>query len=124
MAGEYQDEVSQRAMATVIANAEAQCVNITVIWGGSATEAAEWTMSAKKEGNKLVYSDCVYKNLIYSDETDQEGTGADETGGGAEETVIYENGTGSFEISDDGKLLWTGAEDEQCQECVFVKMTE
>ena len=44
LAGEYQDEVSQRASATVIANTESQNVNITVMWSGSATTAAMWTM--------------------------------------------------------------------------------
>ena len=43
--------------------------------------------------------------------------------GGAEETVEYEGGSGSFEIAD-GKLLWTGAADEDCTGCVFVKVTE
>ena len=124
LAGEYQDEVSQRASATVIANTESQNVNITVMWSGSATSAAMWTMNATKEGNKLVYSDCTYSELIYSDDTDEEGTGDEEVGGGAEETVVYQNGSGSFEISDDGKLLWTGAADEQCQSCVFVPMSE
>ena len=124
LAGEYQDEVSQRASATVIANTESQNVNITVMWSGSATTAAMWTMNATKEGNKLVYSDCTYSELVYSDETDVEGTGAEETGGGAEETVVYKNGSGSFEIAEGGKLLWTGAEDEQCQSCVFVPISE
>ena len=124
LAGEYQDEVSQRASATVIANTESQNVNITVMWSGSATTAAMWTMNATKEGNKLVYSDCTYSELVYSDETDEEGTGAEETGGGAEETVIYKDGSGSFEIADDGKLLWTGAADEQCQSCIFVPISE
>ncbi len=124
LAGEYQDEVSQRASAAVIANTESQSLNITVMWSGSATSAAQWTMNAVKEGNKLVYSDCAYTELIYSDDTDEEGTGDEEVGGGAEETLVYENGSGYFEISDDGKLLWTGAADEQCQECVFVKIAE
>ena len=83
-----------------------------------------WTMNATKEGNKLVYSDCKYVEQIFSDDTDEEGTGDEEVGGGAEETVVYENGSGSFEISDDGKLLWTGAADEQCQSCVFVRTSE
>ncbi len=124
LAGEYQDEVSQRATATVIANTESQNVNITVMWSGSATTAAMWTMNATKEGNKLIYSDCTYSELIYSDDTDEEGTGDEEIGGGAEETVVYKDGSGSFEISDDGKLLWTGAADEQCQSCVFVPISE
>ncbi len=124
LAGEYQDEYSQRASATVITDAETRSINITVMWSGSATTAAMWTMNATKEGNQLVYSDCVKTELIYSDDTDQEGTGDEEIGGGAEETVVYENGSGSFEISEDGKLLWNGAEEPECQSCVFVRVAE
>ncbi|MGX8774603.1 MAG: hypothetical protein ACSW8G_06060 [Bacillota bacterium] len=124
LAGEYQDEVSQRATATVITNTESQNLNITVMWGSSAWETTMWTMTATKEGNKLVYSDCKRTEMIFSDDTDSEGTGNDEIGGGAEETVVYENGSGSFEVSTDGKLLWTGAADPECQECVFVQFVE
>ena len=124
LAGEYQDETSGRAAATVIANTEAKCVNITVTWSGSATESTEWTMSAVKEGNQLVYSDCAKRTTFSSEDMDEEGEGdEDGMGGGAEETVEYEGGSGSFEISD-GKLLWTGASDEDCTGCVFVKVTE
>ena len=155
LAGEYQDEWSQRASATVIANTEAQNVNITISWSGSATESAEWTMTAVKDGNKLVYSDCTKRLYTYSedmdepedvdadlddadadtdtdtdaDDIDTEDAGADDNDddiveGGAKETVVYENGSGSFEISSDGKLLWNGASDEDCTSCVFVKVTE
>lgn len=124
LAGEYQDETSGRATATVIANTEAKCVNITVTWSGSATESTEWTMSAVKEGNQLVYSDCTKRTTFASEDLDDEEEGdEDGMGGGAEETVEYEGGSGSFEISD-GKLLWTGAADEDCTGCVFVKVTE
>ena len=124
LAGEYQDETSGRAAATVIANTEAKCVNITVTWSGSATESTEWTMSAVKEGNQLVYSDCTKRTTFASEDLDEEEEGdEDGMGGGAEETVEYEGGSGSFEISD-GKLLWTGAADEDCTGCVFVKLTE
>ena len=125
LAGEYQDETSGRAAATVIANTEAKCVNITVIWSSSATESTEWTMSAVKEGNQLVYSDCTKRTTFASEDLDEEEEGdEDGMGGGAEETVEYEGGSGSFEISEDGKLLWTGAADEDCTGCVFVKLTE
>jgi len=124
LAGEYQDETSGRAAATVIANTEAKCVNITVTWSSSATESTEWTMSAVKEDNQLVYSDCTKRTTVVSEDMDEEGEGdEDGMGGGAEETVEYEGGSGSFEISD-GKLLWTGASDEDCTGCVFVKVTE
>ena len=125
LTGSWQDEVSQRATATVTANTEAQIVNITVTWSTSASESTEWTMSAVKEGNQLVYSDCVKKSTFMSEDLDDEGEGdEDGMGGGAEETVEYEGGSGSFEISDDGKLLWTGAADEDCTGCVFVKISE
>ena len=125
LAGEYQDETSGRAAATVIANTEAKCVNITVTWSSSATESTEWTMSAVKEGNQLVYSDCTKRTTFASEDLDDEGEGdEDGMGGGAEETVEYEGGSGSFEISEDGKLLWTGAADEDCTGCVFAKLTE
>ena len=125
LAGEYQDETSGRAAATVIANTEAKCVNITVTWSSSATESTEWTMSAVKEGNQLVYSDCTKRTTFASEDLDDEGEGdEDGMGGGAEETVEYEGGSGSFEITEDGKLLWNGAADADCQSCVFVKYTE
>ena len=125
LAGEYQDETSGRAAATVIANTEAKCVNITVTWSSSATEFTTWTMSAVKEGNQLVYSDCTKTTNFASEDLDEEEEGdEDGMGGGAEETVEYEGGSGSFEISEDGKLLWTGAADEDCTGCVFVKLTE
>ena len=124
LAGEYQDEVSQRATATVIANTESQNVNITVMWSGSATTAAMWTMNAAKEGNKLVYSDCTKRTTFASEDMDEEEEGdEDGMGGGAEETVAYEGGSGSFEISD-GKLLWNGASEADCQSCVFVPISE
>ena len=124
LAGEYQDETSGRAAATVIANTEAKCVNITVSWSSSASESTEWTMSAVKEGNQLVYSDCTKRTTFASEDLDEEEEGdEDGMGGGAEETVEYEGGSGSFEIAD-GKLLWTGASDEDCTGCVFVKVTE
>ena len=113
LAGEYQDEVSQRATATVIADTESQSLGINIMWSSSAWETTMWTMNATKEGDKLVYNDCTRTELVFSDEN------AD-----PEETVVYTDKSGSFEISDDGKLLWTGAADPECTECVFVQFTE
>lgn len=94
-AGNYQDEVSQRASMTISEEGKIQ-----VTWASSATETTVWEMSVQKDGDKLVYSDCKKST------NDQ---------------VEYENGKGYFEIKD-GKLSWSGAQEENCQTCQFVKM--
>lgn len=109
LAGEYQDETSQRATAVLIADPETGCAHITVVWGSAANEELRWEMTAEKSDNRLVYSDCRCTQTDY-----------DEGGKDGVEKVIYEDGEGSFVIDDSGRLLWTGAADEDCKDCVFV----
>ena len=116
LAGEYQDKTSQRATATLISDPEVGNVKISVMWSGSATEATKWEMTAEIDGSKLVYKDCKRVEMIFA----EDGDAASEP----EETVVYENGEGYFEISDDGALKWTGAADEECQDCVFEPLVE
>ena len=108
LTGAYQDSVSQRASAEVIDSSDG--VNIIVHWGGSATEAYNWTMNCTREGDKLTYKDCkkIYLNLDPANEKRE---------------VEYENGEGYFTIKD-GKLLWDGAAEEDCAGCVFEPLTQ
>ena len=87
---------------------------VTVTWGSSAWETAEWTMSGKLDGETLVldYNDAVKKIVTFA-----------EDGSVAEETVEYENGTGSFTfaVAEDGTttLTWDDAMEHIADETVF-----
>ncbi len=106
LTGFYQDSHSQRASAVVFD--EGDNVNINIHWGGSATEAATWEMNCTKDGNKLVYKDCVKKIVSFENETENTET-------------VYENGEGYFTFKD-GVIFWDGAAEEDCVECSFEMM--
>ena len=111
ISGLYADSVSQRAMLTAVAN-NADNMFFTVTWGNSAFDTVEWTMTVTEaEDGLLVYSDCTESHVSYA----EDGTETRE--------VNYENGEGYFSFdAENGKLLWNGAADENCKECVFEKL--
>ncbi len=105
--GEYYDEFSQRAHMKAEALG-ADGVRLTVHWAGSAFENYEWVMTGRLyEDGLLSYSDCV--KTLYK--TDEDGNTSSE--------VESEGGEGFFTPTEDGKLLWDGAEDDYCRECIF-----
>ncbi len=109
LAGSYQDSVGQRAV--LVAEETEGALKISVTWSDSATEMTEWNMTATMgEDGLLSYDDCVRSNIVF-----------DEAGDGTVETV-YENGIGFFGVSENAELVWNGAQDEECQECVFAKL--
>lgn len=104
--GEYQDKTSGRAVMDIAKNQDK--FDITVEWGNSASECVKWTMTAEQAGNTLVYANGKKFNVAY----DEKGEG--------KETLVYEEGEGSFNVVE-GCLLWDGAYDEECRECMFEK---
>ena len=106
-AGDYEDEYSQRAMME--AEDTGESLRIVVSWSESAFAFYRWEMNATLDGERLVYSDCVNEYIASDDNPD-----------GEAREVLYENGTGFFEV-ENGKLKWTGAGDPDCRECVFSK---
>jgi len=111
--GNYQDIVSQRAVAQITENEDMESCHIVVYRGSSAFETVQWTMNGKWANEKLSYTDC--KKEIIS-------TGYDGT---VTTTTAYENGKGYFTFNgENGNLSWIGAEDENCRECVFEKYTD
>lgn len=107
ISGDYQDSVSQRATASFIANEDGDSIDITVYWSNSASSTEVWTINAVIDGEKLSYNKSSHSTVTYSED------------GEASESKS-KGGAGYFEIGDDGEMLWTGAADEQCRECVFV----
>lgn len=104
--GEYQDSVSMRASMAVTECDEKEGLDVIVMWSNEGDQTTTWEMHVTMDNDaRLAYTDCVCTDV-----------------GGECVSVIYENGTGYFEMGDDGQLLWTGAQDESCRECVFEKI--
>ena len=108
--GDYQDSVSQRATMSVTAGAVENEVNILVSWASSAEETTEYEMSARLFEDGLLRYDCC---AVSTHITDENGTDT-----GSTDDVCY---SGYFTV-EDGKLLWTGAHEEQLTACVFEKI--
>ena len=81
----------------------------TVTWGSSAWQSSEWTMSGVLDTDTLTvnYTDGVRKDLEFK-----------EDGTIGKETVVYENGTGSFKI-EGSKLIWTDDNEHAADDLVF-----
>lgn len=106
--GNYQDSVSQRAVAEVALNDDGETYDVTVTWASSALEETEWNMNCKLEEGKLTYEDSSKVFRKYDDDSMED----------FEETEFMGEGEGYFEITD-GKLCWTGAVDKECKDCQF-----
>lgn len=111
--GEYQDKVSQRAVATVTENEDKNSAHIDVHWSSSAFESTLWTMDVTFEDNKLVYSNGEKYQITF-----------DASG---KETTLGEfiEMSGYFEWdSATGDLSWTGSEEDDCKSCIFEKLPQ
>ena len=113
LAGEYQDSYSGRAYMDVVVttdDAGNECLEISVMWGNSASDSMLWTMTATAaEDGSLNYSDGVSADVVTNED-------------GSEDTaVLGENEVGFFAVTD-GTIAWVGAPDETCRDCVFVKI--
>ena len=108
LAGTYSDATSLRAMLFVEANGS-DGLRMTASWSSSAFELTEWKMTAHLDADGLLsYSDLT-ESLINSDADGKQTV-----------DLVRENGAGYF-VESEGKLLWIGADDEQCSACVFVR---
>ena len=106
LSGTYNDSVSKRARANVDDSGET--ADVVVSWSSSADEGSVWRMTCKKEGNRLVYTDCEKTTYSLDDSGDDVSV------------VEFTDGKGYFTVSGD-KLLWDGAAEESCKKCVFEK---
>lgn len=82
-----------------------------VRWGSIAAELSEWHMSGTfdTETQTVHYENCEKKNVVLKE---------DRTA--ASETVVYENGKGSFQFSgSDSSLIWNDEEEHQADGMTF-----
>ncbi len=117
--GGYQDRVSQRATMTVTQDGEN--LNFEVSWSNSAFETNEWTMSGKlsEDGTRVDYTDGRMVTTSFGEPGEQPG----EETTPVDVLVIYENGTGHFDIAD-GVFTWVSDNDDFAENPVFEKIPE
>ena len=114
LVGEYLDAVSQRAMLYASKDEKADDgLVIVVSWANSASETVRWTMHAVlgEKGEKLSYTDGICETLTY------------DSNGNETSEITDDRMDGYFDVSE-GRLLWTGAADEQCRLCEFELLSE
>lgn len=116
LSGMWQDEISQRASLDVVMYSDGH-YEMTVMWGGSASEAAVWEFSGyftpgADDRATITYDDGYYSVRTY-----------DASGN---ETITQEATTqGSITLQEDGKLRWTDSQvtaNGYSDGCLFVQV--
>lgn len=82
-----------------------------VQWGSSAAEHSEWHMSGTFDTNTLTvhYDNCEKKDVVFK-----------EDGSVESETVVYQNGKGSFTFNNEkASLTWNDEEEHAADDMVF-----
>ena len=82
-----------------------------VRWGSSAAEHSEWHMSGTFDAKTLTvnYDNCEKKDVVFKEDGTIES-----------ETVVYENGKGSFTFSEgDASLIWNDEEEHAADDMIF-----
>ncbi len=110
-AGEYEDEMSQRAMMTITPDGEDH-YQVEITWGGSAYETAVWTFSGdfNWDSGLLSYKDC-RKSIITTDDS------------GQKEKVEYKKGTGALMFYENG-FHWQDDKEDTGEGCHFLKVSD
>lgn len=103
--GVWVDVLSQRA-ALVVTKTDDGKYEMNISWSDSAFVSEEWTMTCAFDGGKYTYSDCVCKSVTF-----------DEAGTVTDQKTLYENGSGSFVLSD-GSLKWYEGDSKEVK-CSF-----
>ena len=118
--GAYQDRVSQRATMSIVAQ-EDDTLGFGVSWSNSAFETNEWTMSGKlsADGTRVDYTDGKMVTTSFG----EPGTEPGEEETPTDVLVVYENGTGHFDVAD-GTFTWVSDNDDFTENPVFEKIPE
>lgn len=118
--GGYADRVSQRATMSIV-QGEDGTLGFEISWSNSAFETNEWTMSGKlsEDGTRVDYTDGKMVTTSFG----EPGTEPGEEETPVDVLVVYENGTGHFDIAD-GVFTWVSDNDDFAENPVFEKIPE
>lgn len=118
--GGYADRVSQRATMSIV-QGEDGTLGFEISWSNSAFETNEWTMSGKlsEDGTRVDYTD----GKMITTSFGEPGTEPGEEETPVDVLVVYENGTGHFDVAD-GVFTWVSDNDDFAENPVFEKIPE
>ena len=118
--GAYADRVSQRATMSVVQDGDGT-LSFEVSWSNSAFETNEWTMSGtlSTDGTRVDYTDGKMVTTSFG----EPGTEPGEEETPVDVLVVYENGTGHFDVAD-GTFTWMSDNDDFTENPVFEKIPE
>ncbi len=82
---------------------------ITINWGSSAWENTEWIMTGVLDTDTLTldYTDGIRTDYVYDEDGNETGT------------IVYENGSGSFQFDEDLTFTWTDEMEDAGKDLVF-----
>lgn len=108
--GKWGEKVVGRCGIT-IEKGEDDKYQISIHWSSSAFESSEWTMTAVSTGNgsEIRYEDCEKKDIKFTSNTE------------STETVVYQNGTGTFGLLSTYELYWNDETEHIADDLVFIK---
>ena len=118
--GGYADRISQRATMSIVTDGD-DTLGFGISWSNSAFETNEWTMSGKlsEDGARVDYTDGKMVTTSFG----EPGTEPGEEETPVDVLVIYENGTGHFDIAD-GVFTWVSDNDDFAENPVFERIPE
>lgn len=88
-----------------------QSAFIEIDWANSAYESSHWTFDAvySEDDNSLVYENGSCYQQYYNDD------------GSIDETLVYDNGTGSFKLDENGEIYWQDDMENAGESALFAK---
>ena len=111
MVGSWAEQIAGRGNIVITGSEDPDRYDVQITWGSSAFETAVWSMTATPsyDGSLLLYEDGRHSILTFS----EDGTESEE--------VIYEDGSGSFTLNDEGQLVWQDNVDGAGDNTVFIR---
>ncbi len=107
--GTWWDTWSKRCNMSISQAEREGYYNIIIQWSSSASQCTYWDLQGYySDEGKIEYTG----KMVESNTTEE---------GYTSETLLYENGTGILQLTDDGKIRWTDNVENAGQDCLFEK---
>ncbi len=114
MVGTWAEKIAGRGTIEISKGDAEGKYNVLIHWGSSAFESYSWTMTAYPTGKgaELSYDDCTLVDIVFT--SDDQST----------ETVLYENGKGSFDLLSTYELVWNDKAGHAADDTVFINASK